>query len=91
MDRSATPRVWSRYIIRDFFQGSGGRHVRGCRANSYKSSSRDLLPGNGARLVGTGHEPQTQFAADYAKYRPKTKFFPFFVSDVSDSTAQLYV
>ena len=40
---------------------------------------------------GASHEPQHEFAEDYSKYRPKTKFFPFFVSDVSNSTAKLYV
>jgi FkbM family methyltransferase len=40
---------------------------------------------------GLAIEPQTQFAADYARYRPRTRFFPFFVSDISNHTAKLYV
>ena len=40
---------------------------------------------------GIAVEPQRQFAADYAAYRPRTRFRPFFVSDVSDAQAKLYV
>ena len=40
---------------------------------------------------GLAIEPQREFAGGYAEHRPKTKFFPFFVSDVSNATARLYM
>ena len=40
---------------------------------------------------GIAVEPQQQFQADYIKYRPHTRFFSFFLSDVSNETARLYV
>ena len=36
-------------------------------------------------------EPLAQFEAEYKQFRPRTTFLPFFVSDVSDERAKLYV
>jgi FkbM family methyltransferase len=36
-------------------------------------------------------EPQRQFEADYLKYRPRTKFLSFFVSDASNQLTKMYV
>src|SRR5262249_6121083 len=36
-------------------------------------------------------DAQEEFAADYAKYRPRTKFFSYFVSDRSDAVESLFV
>jgi FkbM family methyltransferase len=40
---------------------------------------------------GIAVEPLRQFEADYVKFRPRTKFMPFFVSDTSNQLAKLYV
>ena len=40
---------------------------------------------------GVAVEPQKEFAADYPKHRPRTRFFPLFVSSRSDETAKLFV
>ena len=36
-------------------------------------------------------EPQRDFTEGYARNRPRTKFLPFFISDVSNKTARLYI
>src|SRR5687768_5737135 len=41
-------------------------------------------------LVRTSIEPYTHFEPGYAAYRPRTRFMPFFVSDVSGQEAKMY-
>jgi FkbM family methyltransferase len=79
------------WIIRDFFRDRPGGFFVDVGANSYKWASKTYFLESQLGWSGLAIEPQTQFAADYATYRPRTKFFPFFVSDVSNSTARLYV
>jgi FkbM family methyltransferase len=40
---------------------------------------------------GLAIDAQQEFAADYAKFRPRTRFFAFFVSDKSDALESLFV
>ena len=39
---------------------------------------------------GLAVEPQREFGADYKRFRRRTKFLPFFVSDTSNRTTRLY-
>ena len=41
-------------------------------------------------MVRHCHRPAAQFADDYLTHRPRTRFFSFFVSDVSDANATLH-
>ena len=40
---------------------------------------------------GLAVEPQREFEADYHRYRPRTRFLPFFVGEKSNGTAALYI
>ena len=40
---------------------------------------------------GYAIEPQLHFQPDYARFRPQTKFLPFFVSSKSDATILFYI
>jgi FkbM family methyltransferase len=79
------------WIIRDFFRDRRGGIFVDVGANHYKAASKTFYLESQLGWSGLAVEPQAQFAADYARYRPRTKFLPFFVSDVSNSTARLYV
>lgn len=79
------------WILRDFFKDERGGVFVDVGANDYKrfSNTYDLETRLG--WSGIAVEPQTKFAADYARYRPRTRFVPLFVSNVSDREALLYV
>ena len=79
------------WMIRDFFQDRRGGVFVDVGANHYQASSKTFYLESQLGWSGLAVEPQTQFAADYAQHRPRTRFFPFFVSDVSNKTARLYV
>jgi FkbM family methyltransferase len=79
------------WMIRDYFQDRKGGTFVDVGANHYQLASKTFYLETKLGWSGIAIEPQVQFAADYAKFRPKTKFFPFFVSDKSNDTARLYV
>ena len=79
------------WMIRDFFQDRRGGFFVDVGANHYRWTSKTYYLETTLGWSGLAIEPQQQYTADYLKYRPRTKFFPFFVSDKSDQTASLYV
>lgn len=79
------------WIIRDFFQDRRGGVFVDVGANHYRDSSTTFYLEEQLGWSGLAVEPLAQFAADYRTYRPRTTFLPFFVSDVSDERAKLYV
>ena len=79
------------WMIRDYFQDRKGGVFVDVGANHYQLASKTFYLESKLGWSGLAIEPQTQFADDYAKFRPKTKFIPFFVSDKSNDTARLYV
>lgn len=79
------------WIIRDFFQDRRGGFFLDVGANHYRDSSTTYYLEAHLGWSGIAVEPLRQFEAEYKTYRPATKFMPFFVSDVSDSQATLYV
>jgi FkbM family methyltransferase len=79
------------WVIRDFFRDKRGGFFVDVGANDYKTFSNTYYLDTVLGWSGIAVEPQTQFAGDYAKYRPRSRFRPFFVSDVSDAEAKLYV
>src|SRR5262245_45248344 len=78
------------WIIRDFVHDRPGGFFVDVGANHYRNSSNTYYLETALGWSGLALEPQRQFEADYLKYRPKTRFFPFFVSDVSNQEARLY-
>jgi FkbM family methyltransferase len=79
------------WIIRDFFQDRRNGVFVDVGANHYRDSSTTYYLEKNLGWSGLAVEPLSQFAADYTRYRPKTTFAAFFVSDVSDETAKMYV
>jgi FkbM family methyltransferase len=79
------------WLIRDFFQDRRGGVFVDVGANHYRLASKTYYLEKNLGWSGLAIEPQQQYAADYSTHRPRTKFFPFFVSDVSNETAKLYV
>jgi FkbM family methyltransferase len=79
------------WMIRDFFQDRRHGVFVDVGANHYQGGSKTYYLETRLDWSGIAVEPQTEFQPDYAKFRPQTKFFPFFVSDMSNETARLYV
>jgi FkbM family methyltransferase len=82
------PEEW---IIRDFFQDKRGGFFLDVGANDYKVTSNTFYLEDKLQWSGIAIEPQKEFEAGYLKFRPRTKFFPFFVADVSNQQAKMYV
>jgi FkbM family methyltransferase len=79
------------WFIRDFFQDRRGGFFVDVGAHHFKSSSKTYYLEEKLGWSGIAIEPQREFAAEYAKHRPRTTFLPFFVSDVSNEQAKLYL
>ena len=78
-------------MIRDFFKDRRNGFFVDVGANHYRWTSKTYYLETTLGWSGLAIEPQQQFAGDYLKHRPHTKFFPFFVSNRSNETAKLYV
>jgi FkbM family methyltransferase len=79
------------WIIRDFFKDRRGGVFVDVGANHYKNDSTTFYLEEHLGWSGLAVEPLEQFAAEYKQFRPRTTFLPFFVSDVSDTRAKIYV
>jgi FkbM family methyltransferase len=78
------------WILRDFFQDRRNGFFVDVGANHYKTFSNSYYLETALGWSGLAIEPQSQFEPDYQRYRPRTRFRPFFVSDVSNQQATLY-
>jgi FkbM family methyltransferase len=79
------------WFIRDFFQDKRGGFFLDVGANHYRNFSNSYYLEIELGWEGIAVEPLTEFAADYAAHRPKTRFRSFFVSNASDELARMYV
>jgi FkbM family methyltransferase len=79
------------WFIRHFFQDRRGGFFLDVGANHYRDHSNTYYLETVLGWEGIAVEPLTDFEADYVRYRPKTRFRPFFVSDVSNELARMYV
>ncbi len=79
------------WCIRDFFNDRKDGFFVDVGANDYKVTSNTYYLDTVLHWSGIAVEPQRQFEADYLKYRPRTKFLSFFVSDASNQRAKMYV
>jgi FkbM family methyltransferase len=84
---SQWPEEW---LIRDFFRDRRNGFFLDVGANHYRKDSNTYYLDVELGWEGIAVEPLTEFAADYVRYRPRTRFRPYFVSDVSDEQARLY-
>ena len=79
------------WMIRDFFKDRRNGYFVDVGANHYRFTSKTYYLETTLGWSGLAIEPQRQYALDYVKYRPRTKFLPYFVSDGSGGMAQFYV
>jgi len=79
------------WIVRDHFNDKRDGFFVDVGAHHYQIASNTYFLEKELGWSGIAIEPQTQFQADYATHRPRTKFRPFFVSDVSHARAKLYL
>jgi FkbM family methyltransferase len=79
------------WMIRDYFQDRRDGVFVDVGAHHYRIFSKTFYLEHHLGWSGIAIEPQQEFAADYTRFRPHTKFFPLFVSDVSNDTARLFV
>jgi FkbM family methyltransferase len=79
------------WIIRDFFKDRRGGFFVDVGANHYREASNTFFLEERLGWSGIAVDPQESFKGDYAKYRPRTRFIPAFVSDVSSNTASLFL
>jgi FkbM family methyltransferase len=79
------------WIIRDFFGDLRGGVFVDVGANHYRKFSNTYYLETSLGWSGLAIEPQREFGADYARHRPRTRFVPFFVSDISNREAKMFV
>lgn len=78
-------------FVRDFFQDSRGRFFVDVGASDARIGSNTYYLEQELGWSGIAVDPIQDFAPGYAKHRPRTRFFPVFISNMSDRTATLYV
>jgi FkbM family methyltransferase len=78
------------WIVRDFFRDRRGGFFVDVGANDYKMFSNTYYLETALGWSGLAIEPQKQFEDGYLANRPRSRFLPFFVSDVSNQEATLY-
>lgn len=79
------------WLIRDFFHDRRGGTFVDVGANHYRQGSKTYYLERNLGWSGLAVEPQREFEEGYRAERPRTKFLPLFVSNVSQRTAQLFV
>jgi FkbM family methyltransferase len=79
------------WIIRDFFNDKRGGVFVDVGASHYKEFSNTYYLETALGWSGLAIDPLTQFEPDYVKYRPKTRYRAFFVSDRSNEEAKVYL
>ncbi len=78
------------WIVRDFFQQRRNGFFVDVGANHYQAHSNTYFLEVELGWEGIAVEPLVEFGPDYERFRPRTRFKPFFVSDASDEEALLY-
>src|SRR5580765_8933494 len=79
------------WVVRDFFHGERNGVFVDVGAGDYRKLSNTYYLESELGWSGLAVDPLKQFEADYLRYRPRTRFRAFFVSDHSDDQATLYV
>jgi FkbM family methyltransferase len=93
-DRLGAPQFSSHeeeLFVRDFFSDKKNGVFVDIGASHYKDRSNTYYLETTLGWSGLAVDPLPEFAADYRKHRPRTKYIPMFVSDKSDQRATLYV
>jgi FkbM family methyltransferase len=79
------------WIFRDFFREQREGVFVDIGAGHYRDGSNTYFLETERGWRGIAVDAQERYAADYRSHRPATRFFPLFVSDVSDADVRLHV
>jgi FkbM family methyltransferase len=79
------------WIIRDFFGDRRGGVFVDVGANHHQTLNNTYYLETALGWSGLAIEPMREFEAGYRQHRPHTRFRPFFVSDVSNQQAKLFL
>jgi FkbM family methyltransferase len=88
--RSVDSQYDEELFIRDFFNGRRAGFFVDVGANDYRKYNNTYYLEERLGWSGIAVDALGEFAADYERYRPRTRFFSFFVSDVSDTRARFW-
>lgn len=78
-------------FVRDFFRDRRDGVFVDVGAGHYRDRNNTYYLERHLGWSGIAVDAQAKFAADYAKHRPRTRFYTFFVADRSDERARLFV
>jgi FkbM family methyltransferase len=79
------------WLARDFFGEKRGGFFVDVGSYEYKHFSNTYYLEQALGWSGLAIDAQEEFAADYEMYRPRTRFFAFFVSDRSGALESFFV
>jgi FkbM family methyltransferase len=79
------------WLVRDFFRDQRGGFFLDVGSYHYKRFSNTYYLEHGLGWSGVAIDAPEEFAADYEKYRARTRFFALFVSDRSDALESFFV
>lgn len=79
------------WIIRDFFNDKRNGVFVDVGASDYREFSNTYYLETALGWSGLAIDPLRQFEEGYRLHRPRTRFFPFFVSDQSNEQAKIFV
>jgi FkbM family methyltransferase len=82
---------WEELFIRDFFRDQKGGVFLDVGASDYRDASLTYYLDRHLGWSGVAIDAIEHYRADYEKYRPRTRFFRFYVSDKDDDKADFYV
>ena len=82
---------YEEWIVRDHFQDRRNGVFLDVGANHYQLRSNTYFLETSLGWSGLAVDALTEFAADYAAYRPNTRYVAMFASDVADSSVQFFV
>jgi len=79
------------WIVRDHFQDRRDGVFLDVGANHYRDQNNTYFLETALGWSGIAIDAQEEFATDYRKFRPRTKFVALFASDTADSSVQFFV
>ena len=79
------------WVVRDYFQDKRDGIFLDVGANDPRTENNTYFLETALGWSGIAIDAMGEFAADYTRFRPKTKFYALFVSDVSDATEDFFV
>jgi FkbM family methyltransferase len=82
---------YEEWFIRDFFNDKRSGFFVDVGAWRYSLSSNTFFLENVLGWTGVAIDAQDEFRPDYERHRPGTKYFTYFVSDMSTGSRELFV